>query len=393
MTLFRKIGLWCYTRPRWLKLVLGIGLGVLIVGRLALPYVLKDYVNDKLSHLHDYKGTVGDITVHLWRGAYRIHKVNIYKISGKIQEPFFEANYLDMSIEWPQLFHGVVVAKVFMLEPKIHFVSGPTKDQSQMGAGDGWDKLLKSLLPFDLNRLELNNGSIYFLNHYSKPPVNVFLNEMNLVAANLTNVQNQEEKLPATVQTTAKTIGGGSIDAQVKLNLLTQYPAFELTGDVNGMNLIAINSFIQAYGKFEVDKGSLSLYTSVASQDGTYDGYVKIFFKNLHVFVWEKEKRKDILQIFWDAIVGTATTLLTNPNGTLATKVPISGSYGKSQVGTWQAIGSVIENAFIRALLPKLDEKITLKTVEKKLKPAPAPASSHTPEKSFSKPAPTTPKP
>jgi len=286
-----------------------------------------------------------------------------------------------------------VVAKVFMLEPKIHFVSGPTKDQSQMGAGDGWDKLLKSLLPFDLNRLELNNGSIYFLNHYSKPPVNVFLNEMNLVAANLTNVQNQEEKLPATVQTTAKTIGGGSIDAQVKLNLLTQYPAFELTGDVNGMNLIAINSFIQAYGKFEVDKGSLSLYTSVASQDGTYDGYVKIFFKNLHVFVWEKEKRKDILQIFWDAIVGTATTLLTNPNGTLATKVPISGSYGKSQVGTWQAIGSVIENAFIRALLPKLDEKITLKTVEKKLKPAPAPASSHTPEKSFSKPAPTTPKP
>lgn len=385
------MGRWVQTRPRWLKFVLGIVLCVLILGRLALPYVLKSYVNDKLSHLHDYKGSVGDITVHLWRGAYRIHKINIYKISGKIQEPFFEANYLDMSIEWLQLFHGVVVAKVFMLEPKLHFVSGPTKDQSQMGEGDGWDKLLKSLLPFDLNRLEINNGSIYFLNHYSKPPVDVFLNEMKLVAANLTNVQNQNEKLPATVQTTAKTIGGGLIDLKIKLNLLTQYPAFELTGDVNGMDLTAINSFIQAYGKFEVDKGTMSLYSSVASKDGAYDGYVKIFFKNLHVFVWEKEKKKDILQIFWDAIVGTATAILTNPNGTLATKVPISGSYGKSQVGTWQAIGSVIGNAFIQALLPKLDEKITLKTVEKKLKPTPT--SSHTPEKSSSKPAPTTPKP
>jgi len=91
--------------------------------------------------------------------------------------------------------------------------------------------------------------------------------------------------------------------------------------------------------------------------------------------------------------VGTATTLLTNPNGTLATKVPISGSYGKSQVGTWQAIGSVIQNAFIQALLPKLDEKITLKTVEKKSKPTPASASSHTPEKSSSKPAQTAPRP
>jgi hypothetical protein len=221
--------------------------------------------------------------------------------------------------------------------------------------------------------------------------VDVFLNEMKLVAANLTNVQNQNEKLPATVQTTAKTIGGGLIDLKIKLNLLTQYPAFELTGDVNGMDLTAINSFIQAYGKFEVDKGTMSLYSSVASKDGAYDGYVKIFFKNLHVFVWEKEKKKDILQIFWDAIVGTATAILTNPNGTLATKVPISGSYGKSQVGTWQAIGSVIGNAFIQALLPKLDEKITLKTVEKKLKPTPT--SSHTPEKSSSKPAPTTPKP
>ncbi len=393
MTVFKKIGLWCYTRPRWSKLVLGIVLGVFILGRLALPYVLKSYVNDKLAHLNDYKGTVGDITVHLWRGAYRIHDVNIYEISGKIQEPFFEANYLDMSIEWMQLFHGVVVAKVFMLEPKIHFVSGPTKDQSQTGAGDGWDKLLKSLLPFDLNRLELNNGSIYFLNHYSKPPVDIFLNEMNLVAANLTNVENQKEELPATVQVTAKTIGGGLIDSNVKLNLLSQYPAFELTGDVNGMDLSAINSFIQAYGKFEVDKGVLSLYTSVASKNGAYDGYVKIFFKNLHVFVWEKEKKKDILQIFWDAIVGTVTTLLKNPNGTLATKVPISGSYGKSQVGTWQAIGSVIENAFIRALLPKLDEKITLKTVEKKLKPAPKPASSHNLEKKSSKLARTTPGP
>jgi hypothetical protein len=391
MITLRKMGRWVQTRPRWLKFVLGIVLCVLILGRLALPYVLKSYVNDKLSHLHDYKGSVGDITVHLWRGAYRIHKINIYKISGKIQEPFFEANYLDMSIEWLQLFHGVVVAKVFMLEPKLHFVSGPTKDQSQMGEGDGWDKLLKSLLPFDLNRLEINNGSIYFLNHYSKPPVDVFLNEMKLVAANLTNVQNQNEKLPATVQTTAKTIGGGLIDLKIKLNLLTQYPAFELTGDVNGMDLTAINSFIQAYGKFEVDKGTMSLYSSVASKDGAYDGYVKIFFKNLHVFVWEKEKKKDILQIFWDAIVGTATAILTNPNGTLATKVPISGSYGKSQVGTWQAIGSVIGNAFIQALLPKLDEKITLKTVEKKLKPTPT--SSHTPEKSSSKPAPTTPKP
>jgi hypothetical protein len=106
----------------------------------------------------------------------------------------------------------------------------------------------------------------------------------------------------------------------------------------------------------------------VASKDGAYDGYLKFLIKNLHVFVWEKERKKDILHILWDGVVGLVTTVLKNPNGNFATKVPISGNIGKSQVGTWQAIGSVLENAFFKAMLPKLDEKITVEKVQKKMR-------------------------
>ncbi|HXL72811.1 MAG TPA: hypothetical protein VN963_04215, partial [bacterium] len=91
MTLFQRTRGWLQKLPRWLKLTLLILLGVLILGRLALPTVLKTYVNHRLSQKKNYGGKVGDITVHLWRGAYRIHNINIYKTSGNIREPLFEA--------------------------------------------------------------------------------------------------------------------------------------------------------------------------------------------------------------------------------------------------------------------------------------------------------------
>jgi hypothetical protein len=363
---FQQIRWWFEKLPLWLKLILGITFVVLVLARLALPFVIKTYVNHKLSENKRYSGKIGDITVHLWRGAYRIHDVDIYKTSGNIHESLFQAVYIDLSIEWRQLLlHHVAVGDVTMLEPKVNFVQGPTENQSQTGSGGDWDQLLSKLFPFDINRLESRDGSIHFHNDNSKPKVDIYMNQLNLTATNLTNAENQKAELPALIEATAKTIGGGDVHAEVKLNPVATSPTFELTGTVSGMDLTAFNNFIQAYGGFNVGQGIFSLYTNVASKGGGYDGYVKVFFKNLHVFILEKEGKRDILQVFWDAVMGGVTAVLTNPNGNLAAKVPISGSYGKSHVGVWAAMGSVIQNAFFQALLPKFDKKITVKSVVK----------------------------
>ncbi|MEI9864906.1 MAG: hypothetical protein WDN00_10205 [Limisphaerales bacterium] len=111
--------------------------------------------------------------------------------------------------------------------------------------------------------------------------------------------------------------------------------------------------------------GTFALYTSVASDNGNYEGYFKVFFKNLDVFEWQKERKKNILAIFWQAIVGGVTTVFENhPKDQLATKVPISGTYTNSSVGLWTATGTLLQNAFIHALVPKLDQKVTVEQVE-----------------------------
>ena len=82
-----------------------------------------------------------------------------------------------------------------------------------------------------------------------------------------------------------------------------------------------------------VARGDFAMFTSVAATNKAYEGYIKIFFNHLDVFQWKKEREKNILQIFWEAIVGTVTTALKNqPQDQLATKVPISGVYTNSSV-------------------------------------------------------------
>jgi hypothetical protein len=169
------------------------------------------------------------------------------------------------------------------------------------------------------------------------------------------------------VKASGKTIGDGDFKIQLQMNPLKPSPTYELAAQLTGVDLRALNDFLRAYGKFDVESGNFELYASIASADNQYTGYVKVFFEQLDVFAWEKERKKNVLQIFWQAVVGTLTTVLKNhPRDTLATKIPISGSYDQNSIGTWTAVANLLQHAFIRALVPRLDSQMKLDDIEEK---------------------------
>jgi hypothetical protein len=354
---------WQVTRPStyWIAGVIIF----LVCARLALPFVLKSFVNHQLNKSKDYSGGIGHVTVHLWRGAYQVHDIHIFKTGGKVPAPFFSTSNMDLSLQWSELFHGALVSKISMVAPHLNFVSGPTKEQSQSGQENNWDQTLASLVPFKINRLEITNGQIHFQNLYAKPPVDIYVSELFGVATNFTNSRGVTNNLPAGAAVRGKTLGGGGLDFQIHVNPLAKTPAFELTGQLTNVNLVALNDFLRAYGKFDVERGDFALFTSFAAKDGNYDGYCKVFFKDLKVFKWEKEKKKNILEIFWQAIVGTLTTAFKNqPKDQLAAKIPISGSFGKTDVHVWSTVATLLQNAFIHALVPKVDRPVKVEQVE-----------------------------
>jgi Domain of Unknown Function (DUF748) len=342
---------------------------VLVAIRLALPYLVKHYVNEKLQQSRNYAGRVGGIGLSLWRGAYQIENINMFKRNGKVQEPFFSAPYMDLSIQWRALFHHRIVAKIYMEQPRLNFVRGPTPEQSQAGENTSWNRILESLTPFKLDQLDIHDGQMHYLDDYSTPKVDIYFNELGASATNLSNALNQKQTLPAGIVAYANTIGGGAMAFHLQFNPMAPAPEYQLQASLTNVDLPALNNFLRAYGKFDVAHGQFAMFTSIAATNHAFDGYVKVFFDHLDVFEWKKERKKDILQIFWEAIVGAVTTVFRNqPQDQLAAKIPISGVYTNSQVDLVSTIGSVLRNAFVRALLPKYDQIITTGQVAQKVR-------------------------
>jgi hypothetical protein len=355
---------WRAPTTRWVVITV---VCVLVVARLLLPPGVERYVNRQLNRARDYGGRVGNVHIQLCRGRYRIDNIRIFKRSGTVHLPLFAADQLYLSVQWKELFHGSMVGKITMERPRLNFVSGPTTEQTQTGQGESWNDILESLFPFKLNRLEIDDGQIHFQNEYSTPPVDIYLNHCSAVATNLTNSRQVKGELPAGVTASGTSVGGGDLKIQLQLDPLAEAPTYQVTAQLTNVDLPALNDFLKAYGKFDVESGRFDIFASIASKDGTYDGYAKVFFAQLHVFAWEKERKKNAVEIFWQAIVGTLTAAFKNhPHDYLATRIPLSGSYGKEKIGTWTAVGTMLRNAFIKALVPKMDEKVTVANVEHK---------------------------
>src|SRR5690348_14593188 len=129
-----------FKRPhKTLYIVAGI-IVLLCAVRLVLPSLVERYVNHELKKSKSYAGKIGHVNLALWRGAYQIHDIDIFKRSGKIKEPFFSAPLMDLSVDWDALAHHRVVARIYMDQPKLNFVKGPTPQQTQAGEQTPWNE-------------------------------------------------------------------------------------------------------------------------------------------------------------------------------------------------------------------------------------------------------------
>lgn len=353
-------------RRHWFWWTLAVVVVLLVAARLAMPSAIRDYVNRRLNRVPGYSGSIKEIRVHLWRGAYEIVEPNISKSNGKVPVPFFSASNIDLSVQWNELLHGAVVGSVALNSPQVNFVAADNPQQSQTGESKPWGDTLKSLLPLRLNLLKINDAHIHFRDFQKNEPVDLYLTNLYAIATNLTNVREKNQPLPAGLNCSAQTIGGGNLLISLHMDPLDKDPTFQLNASLTNVDMLDLNNFLRAYGKFDVAHGNMQLFISAASLHGTYKGVVKVLFKHLDVFQWQKERGKNVLEVFWDAVVGALVEGFKNhAHDQLATEFPIDGTFKSSHPDVWEAIGSLLKNGFIRALLPDINHPVHLQEVRR----------------------------
>ena len=351
-------------KRKTLRIVLII-LGVLVILRLILPYWVLHIVNTKLSELSGYVGFVKDIDISLHRGAYVVKDVYINKVDTATQEQteLFTAPNIDISIEWAALFHGKIVSEFEFKDPVLRFTEDRVEPEQMEKDTNDFRKMLNAFTPFQVNRFEVFNGKIGYVDPTVQPKVDVYLTDAHVLARNLSNVRDTSA-LPAKIDATAN-VYDGQLILKMRADALAEDPTYDMNIEVVNAKLVHLNDFFKAYAGFDVNQGTFGMYMELAAKDRKFIGYVKPFIKDLDV-VGPEDKRDNILKKIWEGVVALAADILEAPKSeAIATKVPLVGEYDDRRIGIWYSVWAVLKNAFIQALYPALDNQVSLNSVNK----------------------------
>jgi hypothetical protein len=353
-----------HKRKRVLTILLVI-LALIVAVRVALPYIILNYANKTLAEMDGYNGHIEDIDLAILRGAYKIDSIYINQVDSvtKKETPFLAASLVDLSIEWRSLFKGSLVGEIIVEEPLVRFTKEKVEPKDVQKDSSDFRQVLEDFMPLEINRLEFRNGRLQYVDNTSRPKVNISMTDVDVLALNLRNSYDSAAVLPAKINAQA-TVYDGRLDLKMKLNPLADVPTFDMNAEWKNTNLVKLNEFFQAYAKIDVNKGTFGLYAEVAAKEGNFAGYVKPLLEDVDVL--GKEDRNDnILRKAWEGISGTVTEIFENQSEeTFATKIPFEGQINDPKANIFFAIMQILENAFINALQPSIDQQINLATVD-----------------------------
>lgn len=341
-------------------LIAVVAIVILVVGvRLALPYIIRDQINNRLKEIPGYRGAVAKVTLSLWRGAYTLDGISIYKENGHEEDPFFLAKYIDFSISWPDLFHGKVVSRIHVDHGQLTFVKGPTPQTTQKATDKRWQSVIEDIFPIEIQHLQISHGLIRYIDDTRHPRVDLFVRNVEAVATGLRNRPNEtKQEFPAHIQVAGDSLGGGHLDVLLQAEPLANKPHFHLSVKLTHVNLPALNDSLKSVANVEVKRGTFEMVLEMAGRDGAFQGYMKPFFNHLD-FKTRQDKKGDLGAELWEKLVSGLAWLVKNrPRNQVATRIPFQGEFGDSQIGLWATIRNLFHHGFIRAFNPVIENSV-----------------------------------
>jgi hypothetical protein len=340
---------------------------VFVAARLALPHVVEDYANRRLAALQSYEGHVGDIDIHLWRGAYSIDDIVIVKKGAQRNVPFFRSRRTDLAIEWPSLLHGSIVATARFDRPQLNLVQAESKQQSQLGDEENWRVQLQKLFPFRFNTIEVARGTVKFLAPGIETGDAITARNVRGRVTNLTNVVESGKETFADFRINADVLNGAPAVVAGSVNAFAREPTFDVNLEVKNVQLPQVNPWLREYIKADAEAGNFELYLELAAANGRFKGYAKPILENVDLYR-SNEAEQSALRRVWEGFLDFAADVLNNDAADqVAARIPFTGTIENPETSVFATIASVLRNAFVSAFARSLEGSITLRDVKQNL--------------------------
>jgi uncharacterized protein YhdP len=354
-------------RNKWF-IGLAVFIALLVGARLALPAVVERVVNRQLNALNAYRGHVGDIDIHLWRGAYSINDIEIVKKGASRPVPFFKAARVNFSVEWPSLWKGRLVSQASFESPELNLVQGNSEQESQLGKEEKWNQRLEELFPFRFNTVQVVNGTVRFLAPGISTPDAITARHVQGRVTNLTNVVRSGKETFADFRIGADVLHQAPAKVSGSIDPFAKQPTFDVNLEVKKVQLPDVNPWLRQYLKADAEAGKFELYLEVAAADGKFRGYAKPIMQDVK-FHRSDEQDESALRKLWEGFLDFAANVVKNHQADqVAARIPFQGTLEDPKVSVWETIASVLRNGFVAAFAHSLEGSITLRDVQKDLK-------------------------
>lgn len=320
----------------------------LVAVRAYLPIYITDYVNKTLDNIPGYSGSISDVDLALYRGAYVIKDLKISKDGKDIPIPFVDIRRIDFSVEWRALFRGEIVGEATLDKPKLNFATGSSGTTSQTGVETDWTVPIKKLMPLDINFVEIRDGTITYQDFAAREKVDLSIYNLNAKATNLRNVEDKNSALPSTVTARGKSVGGGDLALDGRMNILKAVPDMEMKAKLEDVNLPALNDYARSAASIDFTTGNLNIYSDLNVKNGEVTGFVKPLATNISLLDLENDPNP--IGVIWESVVSVVLEIFKNqPKDQFATQVELSGSIKSPDTNFWSTLRGIFRNAFIQA--------------------------------------------
>jgi Domain of Unknown Function (DUF748) len=206
------------------------------------------------------------------------------------------------------------------------------------------------------DRVSVVRSEIGVVNRAAAPAYRLFLADAEV---HLTNFSNRLTEGTAVGKVTGNFMGSGRTAVGASFRPETKGPDFALAGSIEHTDMRALNELLRAYGTFDVVRGVFSLYADLRVRHRAVRGYVQPVLGDLDVYDRHQDQEKSLFQQLYEAAVGGVGEVLEHlPGHEAAPKANFAGPLENPQVGTWQALVDLVQQAFFKAILPGFEREL-----------------------------------
>ncbi|WP_442853193.1 DUF748 domain-containing protein [Alteromonas sp. LOR] len=355
----------------WFKVIV-VTVLLLIFARIGAPYAVQYYINQQINQTKGITGQVGDVDLHLYRGAYSVDDIEIYAVDDQSSpKPLLSVTTLDFSLAWSAILNGNLVTNMVFSQPKIVVYDKDTttpEQNPQVKDERTWIGLANNLVVFSIDTLKIIDGKVSLVNQTKKGEIPTYIANINADIKNITNAQNLMKTLVTSVDVTGDLMGEATLTLVGKLDPFSEQANFDFNMEVQRFSVKQIQTVFNVYTPFDIEAGGIDGAMELAAKSNEVSGYAKAGVYDLSIFSWREDVEKDddgLFTIIFEGGADLLSAILENDESQLvAARIPIEGTLDNTDISTFQAVVSILKNAFFDATKMQVDDIVSYESVE-----------------------------